>query len=374
MNERHIVLLVALLAACGCDDAEEDGLRVGTYNAGLAPGFVPLVEERAPLTVNAIADQALDVACVQEVWEQANMDALVAATRTRWSNTLIPAPQPATAPGTAPACSATDLGALGSCITSTCSGVASEDVAGCALAQCNTELFDLPDACSTCLAANIGGSFEDIQRTCTTEPGPRFAFNGSFGLALLSRLPLLDTDVLVLDSTLNRRAVLYARVEAPEVTAHVFCTHLTPIFDDIPFPGTGGWEGEQRAQIEALIDFVDSKTTPEDRIVLLGDLNTGPGFGGITAVAQENYNLVLTRFPTDVYLEAMETPLCTFCGDNPLVPEGTPSSIIDHILVRNLDAQNVERILDGTVDVPVDGRTETVTFSDHFGVRAALIE
>jgi endonuclease/exonuclease/phosphatase family metal-dependent hydrolase len=326
------------------------------------------------LTIGALADQPLDVACLQEVWLEEDVDALLAATRARWPNTIVPAPQPRALPGTDPACRAEELVPLTTCVASTCTGFPGDELAGCAIAECQTELFELPDSCSTCLATNVGATFEDIQRTCTTTPGPEFAFDGSFGLALVSRLPLLERDVLVLESSLNRRAVIYARVEAEDVAAHVFCTHLTPIFDDLPFPGDGSFEAEQRAQIEALIDFIDSKTTPEDRVVLVGDLNTGPGFGDIAPEAEANYNILLTRF-RNPYVEELDNPLCTFCADNPLVADDADSVIIDHVLVRNLDADGTAtRILTGEVDIDVGGTPTTVALSDHYGVLAALIE
>lgn len=374
MQSRHIAALVVALACFGCDDAEEEGLRVGTYNAGLAPGFVPFSAERAPLTIGAIADLPVDVACVQEVWTAADVGALVDATRDRWPNAIVPEPQPSTLPG-GPACTPADLTALSTCVASACAGLPTQQIGPCAIAQCQTELAGLPDSCTTCLAASIGAPFETIQEACTTTPGPAFAFGGSFGLALLSRFPLLDQDVLVLESTLNRRAVIYARVEAEQVAAHVFCTHLTAVLDDIPYPGSAeSWEAEQRAQIEALLEFVSSKTTEGDRIVLLGDLNTGPGFGDIDPVAEANYDLFLPRF-RNPYIEETPNPLCTFCADNPLVPDDAGSSIIDHILVANLDADDtVQRVLTGEVEVDVDGTPTPVALSDHYGLTAALIE
>lgn len=374
MHKRHIAALAVALACFGCDDAETDGIRVGTYNAGLAPGYVPFSSERAPLTIDALSRQALDVACVQEVWMAEDVDTLIATTGARWPNRVVPAPQPASLPGPGPACTPDDLTVLSGCVATACAGVSSDQLAGCAIAQCQTELFGLPDACSTCLAASVGAPFEEIQTACTTTTGPQFAFEGSFGLALLSRLPLLDSDILVLDSTLNRRAVIYARVQGDQVEAHIFCTHLTAILEDIPYPGTGSWEAEQRAQIEALLAFIDEKTVAEDRVVLLGDLNTGPGFGDVAPAVEDNYNLFLTRF-RNPYIEELETPLCTFCAANPLVPDTADSVIIDHVLVRNLDTDDTAaRILTQEVQIDVDGTPTTVALSDHYGVRAAVIE
>lgn len=375
---RRIIWLAALssIALVACEDPEEDGLAVGTYNAGLAPGFVPFTEQRTPLTIAAIADESFDLLCVQEVWEPAAVDALRDATRDQYPSTFFPAPDPGELLSTGPACELESLAPLSACVTTTCGGLPTDQLTGCVVTECETELTDLDPACSTCLAANIGATFETIAATCTTEPSSAFAFGGSFGIGLLSRYELLDQDFLLLDSTFNRRGVIYSRVETDEVgEVHVFCTHLTAIFDDIPFPQPGGsWEGEQRAQIEELLAFVDEKTAGEGRVVLMGDLNTGPERPDLAPEEPLNYALFVTTF-VNPFLEDTDRPECTFCASNPLVPDDADSVAIDHVLVRALDAGgSARRFLTENVEIDVDGTPTEVAFSDHYGVRAWLLE
>src|SRR5690606_28432615 len=171
--------------------------------------------------------------------------------------------------------------------------------------------------------------------------------------------------------------VIYARVDTDRVgPVHVFCTHLTAIFDDIPFPVAGGsWEAEQRAQIEEMLAFIDDKTDDDDRVIVLGDLNTGPAFAGVEAEEPANYALFTNAGFRDPFLDDADVADCTFCASNPLVSDTSASVAIDHILIRGLDTDGtVSRFLTQPVDVDVDGTATTVAFSDHYGVRATLFE
>ncbi len=371
MRVKYGAVVAIVVLSFGCND---NGLRAGTYNLGLAPGFVPFTDERAPLTIQALADQPLDVACVQEVWRESDVTALQNATASKLPYSNFPAPNPGTTTGTEPACEGSALDSLQGCVATSCAGLATDALAGCVIASCETELGSLPTTCSQCLAANIGASFDQIRIACTTTPGGEFAFGGSYGIGLLSRYPLLDLSFLPLAATYNRRGVIYARIEVPNVgTVHTFCTHLTPIFADIPYPGAGSWESEQRAQIQALLDWIATKATPEDQVVVMGDFNTGPQLAPpsgppIAGEAPDNYTLLLSSV-FDPYVAETPTPECTFCASNPLVPDTSPSTLIDHVLVRNLKAHDSSmRFLTG--DLQIDGTT--IAYSDHYGMSSTL--
>lgn len=362
--------MLAVILTLGCDDPEEDGLFVGTYNAGLAPGFVPLTEERAPHTVAAIAREPLDILCVQEVWRDEDARALEAATLERYPHRIVPAPQPAAITG--PACTSEALAPLQACVVEDCADVPTGAVASCAIARCDEELSTLPAECASCLAAQIGASLPTIIATCTSESSESLAFGGSFGLGLFSRSPILEQELRVLEASFNRRGIVYARVDTPEVgEVHVFCTHLTPIFEDIPFPGVGSWEDEQRAQVETLLAMVAEKTGGEGRALLLGDLNTGPQLLNVDPVALDNYTALLGAF-RDPYAENIDA-LCTFCPENPLVPAGSRPVLIDHVMVRGLEGP-ASRFLTEPLEVEVDGERVSTAYSDHFGLRASLLD
>jgi endonuclease/exonuclease/phosphatase family metal-dependent hydrolase len=175
--------------------------------------------------------------------------------------------------------------------------------------------------------------------------------------------------------SLNRRAVLHALVDAGALgEVHVFATHLSAVFADIPYPGEGTWAEEQAAQIRRLLDLVDERVGEGEPVVILGDLNTGPATTTLAGEVPEDFQLLIDAGFAAPYLDEDE-PACTFCADNPLVggADDDASVAIDHILVRDLSGEaQAERILDGevTVDGP-DGPTPT-RLSDHYGVATTI--
>ncbi len=375
MRERILAAAALALLSFGCDDDNGDDARVlgvATYNAGLAPGFVPFTEQRAPLTIQAIADQSVDMMCVQEVWLEQDVQALRDATDDKWPSAIFPPPDPGEVIGDEPACGPGELDPLQACLTASCAGLQTDQLASCAVASCGAELGALPETCSTCLVANLGASFEAIRLSCTTGSAGAFAFGGSFGIGLLAEAPILSEDLLVLESTFNRRGVIYALLDTEELgPVHTFCTHLTAIFDDIPFPGEGGWEGEQARQIEALLDFVQDKTGGTGQVLLMGDLNTGPAIDGVVAATPENFQRLTDAGFASPYLRAGAE--CTFCAANPLVSDDDDSVIIDHVLVRGIEAGDLaDRILTGDLDIALDGEQVNAAFSDHYGVAASF--
>jgi endonuclease/exonuclease/phosphatase family metal-dependent hydrolase len=343
------------------------GLKVVTFNAGLARGFVDLAEQRAPLVAEALATLDADLVALQEVWEPQDVEAVQAATRDRFPEQVFLEPAPEAAQQ--PACEPGELDALESCIATACAGVLDEQLAACVLANCGADFGELGANCQTCLAANIGGSVDDILGACE-EAADRYAYGGSFGIGLLSRHPITSTEQTTLESSLNRRAVLYARVDAgPLGEVHVFATHLSPVFSDIPYPGPGSWEEEQRAQIETLLGLIAEKAPPGTPVVVLGDLNTGPALAGIAGEAPDNFALLLAAGLLAPYVD-QPGARCTFCADNPLVggADDDESVLIDHVLVRDLEAVSVARVL----DEPLTVGTVTAPLSDHYGVAVTL--
>jgi endonuclease/exonuclease/phosphatase family metal-dependent hydrolase len=161
--------------------------------------------------------------------------------------------------------------------------------------------------------------------------------------------------------------VIHAVVEAGDLgPVHVFATHLSPVFSDIPYPGDGTWEAEQRAQIERLLALIEEKVPAGEPVVVLGDLNTGPELAGIAGEVPENFSLLPASGLVVPYVEAVPDPGCTFCAENPLVggADDDESVLIDHVLVRGLRPTSVDRIFDEPV--PVAGTDSRL--SDHYAV------
>lgn len=210
------------------------------------------------------------------------------------------------------------------------------------------------------------------------QPGEGYAYGGTFGIGVLTDQEITDQDTLVMDSSLNRRAVIYAELDTEQIgTVHVFATHLSAIFSDIPYPDGGGpeaWAQEQADQIETMHAFIDEKVDDDSPVLLMGDFNTGPEGDNFTAEFPDNYDALVAGGPYDnAYVDA-PSATCTFCNDNTLIDaEGDGGVTIDHILVRDFDGTvETERIFDDMVSVVVEGEDTMMNLSDHYGLLATL--
>lgn len=381
MHRWVAVLAVGVLvaAACGSDDttdtadattttAAPSSLELVTFNAGLARGFVDLAEQRVDTVAEAIGELEADLVALQEVWEPGDVDQVRAAASSAGYDTvtfLDPAPDTSAEP----ACPAGELDALEPCVRTSCADVPDDQLADCVLSSCGAEFGEVCESCQTCLGANVGQSLDSVLSTCSAGAAS-YAYGGAFGIGLLSRLPVLESDHVVLDSSLNRRAILHAVVDAGELgEVHVYATHLSPIFSDIPYPGEGSWAEEQADQIRRLLELVDEQVPDGAPVVILGDLNTGPAAGSLAAESPENYQLLADAGFTNPYVD--DAPVCTFCADNPLVggADDDASVVIDHVLVRDLPGTtDAERVLDEEITVEGADGPVASRISDHYGV------
>jgi endonuclease/exonuclease/phosphatase family metal-dependent hydrolase len=362
------VALVALLGGCGDDESVDEGgpakLRFSTFNAGLAYGFVPYAEERSPLVPPALAELPVDVLCLQEVWLPADVEAARAATASVLPEAMFF--DDAQAYSETAACAADDVAPLIACAEANCGQVPEAE---CVLTECSAEFNAQTPECTTCLGANVGGSIDVIAAACG-EGSALYAYDGAFGVGLLTNQTVTSRDELVFESTLNRRGVLHAELATESGPLHVYCTHLTANLS-INYPGPAdSWEAEQAAQIDALLAYVE-QTSGGEPAVVLGDLNAGPEREGITAELPDNFARLAQGGWVAPYLEG--NPDCTYCSDNPLV--GNPGDpkvgvVIDHVLVRSSEEGTFEaaRALDADVTIETADGAVTTKLSDHYGV------
>jgi len=364
------VVLAASLAAC----AAPPQAVVGTYNAGLARGFVAHVDERAPRILDAFPADELDLVCVQEYWDQADWDALASRVASTHPHTFRRPPE--VEMGATASCEAGALDAVDACVRASCSGVSSAELTDCALENCNPELTALPMDCFSCLAANVAlGDLALIRSICESAGGGRYAYGGSFGTGILGRHALPGPDSLLLDATPNRRAVLYARIPGTAIgEVHFFCTHLTANLSSVPYTGEyAGWPEEQAAQVQRLVAWAREKA-PTGRIVIAGDLNSGPALAGITGELETNYAMWAAAGFRSAY-PAQSDVACTFCDANPLNSGtmGGEGGLIDHVLLGSgLRAAPGRRFLDGEIQLEVGGMTITSAYSDHYGLAVPI--
>ncbi|MEM9692266.1 MAG: endonuclease/exonuclease/phosphatase family protein [Myxococcota bacterium] len=369
-------LLVTATAgvACSSDDDDDDDvttLTAVTYNLGLAPGFVPAADSRTDLASAAAVALDSDVLCVQEVWLPSQRAVLEQEAMAYPSQIYVEAD--AGEVGSA-ACTDADLQPLLDCsINAGCDQVCVDQLVTCVLDACLPEFQALPPDCNSCLQANVGNTLSDIESTCESQ-STEFAFGGSFGLGLLSKYPFLEKNIITFQSTTNRRAAIYALLDTPLGPVHTYCTHLTAVFDDIPYPrDEGSWEEEQATQVAELIADIDNRSGADGQVLVLGDTNNGPAGPGYGAEAPQNYEPFPAAGLVNPYTD---TPghTCTFCSDNPLIGNDDDESVvIDHVFVRNISGStSAARVLDGAVDVETCGETSSSALSDHYGVSVTI--
>jgi endonuclease/exonuclease/phosphatase family metal-dependent hydrolase len=118
------------------------------------------------------------------------------------------------------------------------------------------------------------------------------------------------------------------------------------------------------------LEFIDEKTDDGDKVVLMGDLNTGPAFNGLSAELPEHF----ARLVPGAGFEspALEAPFCTWCGENSWLPDDAPSSMLDHVLLRGPHQEVIAARPEFKVPVSIEGFPEPAHLSDHFGAEVRL--
>lgn len=410
-------------------------VAVESFNLALAGAFIPFeAERRAPL-VNAIPTTDADIICLQEVWEQADKDAIVAAAASEFphsvlfahdldtavddptdENGLIPGmpsgvPCPDENVGGAGANLAAQVDQTAQCLADNCSTTGDETgrttSSSCAADACISTVFplltgnELQKRCYACAITQLPTEvIATLADRCKTIENQDLAFRGQNGVMILSRYPLSNEETFVVPGTWNRRVVVNATATLPNgAELDVYCNHLTPIFNvtgvnTFPYTGQYGggattdpeqWAAEQRLQAEKLINYVQA-TSGTRPAVVLGDINAGrevrDANGEIVLYAEGEPTLDVLESVLTLGAAADYEPLCTFCDTNPLNGvEDTLPVWIDHIYLHELDANAVvstERTFDEfVVPVQIDdgmgGTTDAlVPLSDHYGLKSVL--
>jgi endonuclease/exonuclease/phosphatase family metal-dependent hydrolase len=283
------------------------------------------------------------------------------------------------------------------CVATNCNTIAPDDEDGrttstsCAEEFCTDTVAPLIVGdeqqlrCYACIIPQLPTStFGEIRATCPTVVNQDLAFEGQNGVMILSRYPLKDEANWVIPGTWNRRVITSATAELPNGgELDVYCNHLTPIFEGLPYPYTGqygngmmraaGWAAEQQLQAQKLIDYV-AETSGETPAVILGDFNAGPAFPdeGVVAEGTETFELLETAFALGY--SADYSPQCTFCPEsiNPLNGPGTAPVWIDHILLYNLGVDSVLETMRTFDENVVEADGMMVPLSDHYGMQSVI--
>ena len=160
------------------------------------------------------------------------------------------------------------------------------------------------------------------------EPGPKGKPRRQYGNALLSRLPVLVSDVHPLPGAGEPRSALRTMVELDGGALWVTTTHLS-----------GGEPKRRAAQVKALVEL---HTEPMETGVVVGDFNTGPDAPELEPLRE--------RF-SDAWLLAEERDdqagwRFWHAGHGDTFPAGGPDRRIDQVWVSEGVAVAAARVLD----------------------------
>lgn len=396
------VFTVAVMTLFGCSSGggEDDGgtpdapdngepppssadvLRVSTFNTGLLPNFVPLAAERVAPVAAAVATHDADVLCLQEVWQAPDVQIIVGALQRSFPSIYVPPVRQQFA-SRAPVCSTGDLEPVASCVLTQCL-FGSLGIFECLIGTCHDPLEELAATnpeCAEAITAQTGRSaleISDIQQELfSSTPAGLFAFGGSSGLILASKLPLEQVQLIdFFDiTTTSRRAAIFATVTKNGTRHRVACTHLQSNLDGlIPYTGAAGsWAGEQRTQAERML-IAAANYGAADPIYLAGDFNCGFGNSGAGVVGEleSNCNLFRNAGFSDVASSQLG---CSFCSSNQLNIDNstfaeTRDVLLDHVFTANLIFGGVTAERTFTERITVAGGQTNL--SDHFGVRVSV--
>ena len=357
------------------------GFKVATYNLALAHHYIAFAQERRPHLIKAIASVNADLLCLQEVWQASDRQRIKEELKSIYPyQHLTPIQQTLTEKR--PACGWRDLFGKGkfiTCMRQHCSQQEGEKSTHCLLNTCGPALKKLRrenQKCSLALMAQVGKS--SLRALFTVlNPFQRaglFSYEGSNGLLLLSKYPLLKKSLLDLSplSTLTRRGAIAAEVEIPNKKIHVFCTHLSANLRKVPYSGNfQNWSQENKAQLKLLLQEAQKKALPT---LIMGDFNFGPQKKDLHPVLPDSYRLTENSSFHNVLLK--KNPSCTFCSHNTFNQNSQgkgKNNLIDHIYVKNLQTVEAKVILKKKVLIETKEKKKVSThLSDHFGVWAHL--
>lgn len=205
-----------------CSNTLAKDVIVDVYNTQLQGRFVPAEPDRRPAIQKAIAGLDGDFACITEVWDEADKQAIIAAAKNHFPFAATfktdfttvpndPRDQMGTIPPayTAPPCDTSGTTAAQdalACLADHCSTKAPGDLTGqlpdsaagqCIAANCIGAFAPLFSdlSCYECVITQVesGVSFADTKTRCSTDPKARYAFDGGIGILMLSTRQFINS-------------------------------------------------------------------------------------------------------------------------------------------------------------------------------------
>lgn len=374
------LLLTTNAFALGSDSAQ----TIETYNLGMAYGFVPLVKERKKPLINRLKNASADILCLQEVWTDEDVNDIKSELKSQYPYSYS-VPRNQKYADKKPACSIGRLfgkGSAGRCMFKKCRGKKGDEFTQCILVDCKDSIENLKKKDLTCASAFFAQAGNGMLKGMMNILNPfkrvgLFAYEGSSGLVLLSKVPLKDTSFFEMKefSTTNRRAALYAKANVKGQDSHILCTHLTAeLSRSVPYTGTlSSWAEESQYQAAYLSDKLAQKAESEPQI-FLGDFNCSYKNDelGIHAEAEGTCKVIADK-GFDDFITTKNTE-CSYCSSNTL--NGSIKNVLlDHIFTKGISKEdsNIRVIYKEKVEVEEeDGRKIQTNLSDHYGIQLSL--
>ncbi len=188
-------------------------------------------------------------------------------------------------------------------------------------------LLLIDQQCPACLlnaGAESGGNPQQTYNTCMNQQGPRYAYGGSVGQLILSKLPIDDVGVVEFPSYLQRRANIYATIDGER---YGFASFPSDVLLDF---GLSAFAPPLPSDLQPVLaqQMLDS-----DANVLLGDFASGTLYQSVA------YDALLSGFDdlapgaltrcTQAMIDALDPRCITSTGTVIRTPVD-----VDHALVR----------------------------------------
>lgn len=408
----------SLYARCG--NAMALDVAFDVVNTQLNGPFAPFEALRRPALSGAIAGLGGDVACVTEVWSEADKDAIVNGAKAKYpyaarfkadlttplddaTNQAGAVPPAPTTPPCDTAQGKLDFESFEACVQTNCAvrkgdptSVIVDSAADCVSSHCGGEAVTLAlgePRCWDCATVSMFGraSFADTKNACETNPQQRYAFGGANGVVLLSRFPFDGAPSVVnLGSTDFRVSLIRAPIIVDGgARLDAYCTGLTQPVTGVtrPYVGDYGgaapdsdtmWKNELLLQVGKVANQVAARSgASKKRTIVLGDWYTGPKVGALAELNVESFQALTARLP--LALADGFTPTCTYCADNPILtppgmmPAGTSSwssyGVLSGVPITDVRSNRV-LLRDAVVAVPM--ASYEIPVSPYYGFRTVV--
>ncbi len=414
-----------ILAACG----NPADVSVEVYSTQLTDLYTPLYRSRIAPVIDAIKKAESDVICVNEMRSPKNLEALLSATEEVYPYRVFShqvelsdadlsdqqgvVPEPYTVAACAGAME-TPLHELMDCVDQHC---AKDDGSGhvfiadgnegadCVSDKCMDKAAQLvlgteeAQACWMCALTQMAGeeTTEQVRELCSADPSARYAYRGSVGLAVLSRLPLGEAKGWRLPSTGWMHGLLQVPVDLPNgVPLDLYCGDLTLPVSGIVFPyvghyggareGDARWVAEQLLQAERVLELIEEQSGVSGaRAVLASTTYAGPDYfeGATRILAAQSLEVHETLLGALTPLVPVGyVPSCTQCLGNPVLASVNSADLpaadawTTHLFGRGFAQQDVRETTvtfrEAAYEVTAPEGKRMIPPSSQYGLRSVL--